>query len=406
MSLNSIMDFGFVVDRYGIFLIGTFIFIGLMSLIYALATITHKGHRLEYYISLVLIVLSGIGVALSRNLLFIFICWEISTFAVWRAVVFYRKSDQTSSGDVVFITNFVTAGIMLIGIGILYLQNGTFIITEIEKFDTTAITLITIGIFTKSVILPVHFWLIPAYASIPSAIGGALAGIAENLGLVLFFRLFSNNSNLPPDFFNIVAWIAVISSLIAGGSAYRTNKLRYLLAYSTISQIAFILLGFSVGGFFGTSGAMLYILAHALAKSGLFYGVGTIEDVTGEANIKNISCMLRISPVLTVNMALLFSSIVGFFPMIGFFSKLMVVIGAVQKNSYFGFVAITSAIFTLLYSDRFYHELFYGEHCDVLDLKTARKPGVVESGVVFILALLSLILGILFYEILGYIGGL
>ncbi|MGB9720356.1 MAG: complex I subunit 5 family protein [bacterium] len=400
------MEFNFLLDRFGIFLSITFCFIGLMSFIYALATIGQKGHRFEYYLMLLLIIISGVGVAVTTNLLWMFIFWEVSTFAVWRSVVYYRRPDQISSGNVVFITNLISAGLTLIGIGMLYLENNTFIISEIKQINIIALVLITIGIFAKSVILPIHFWLVPAYASIPSAIGGSLAGIAENLGLILFYRLFTNNPNVPEGYFTIVAWFAVISSLIAGGSAYRTNRLRYLLAYSTISQIGFILLGFSVHNFFGSYGAIIYILAHALAKSGLFYGVGTIEDITGEANIKNISCMLRVSPVLTVMMALLFSSIVGFFPMIGFFSKLMVVIGSVQKNILFGFFAIASAIFTLLYSDRFYHELFYGEKCDIAELKIERKPGVVETGVVFILTLLSLILGVLFYEILAFVGGI
>ncbi len=400
------MDFGFNFDKFGIFLSITFIFIGLMSLIYALATIRQKGHRLEYYIMLFLIVISGIAVGVSTNLLFIFIAWEVATFAVWRAVVYYRSPEQILAGNLVFITNFVSAGMMLVGIGILYIDNGSLLISNLEHFNLTAIILITVGIVAKSVILPLHFWLVPAYASIPSAIGGSLAGIAENLGLVLFYRLFCNNTHIPGEFFDIVSWIAVVSSLVAGGSAYRTNRLRYLLGYSTISQIGFILLGFAVGGTFGISGGMLYILAHALAKSGLFYGVGTIEDVTGEANIKNISCMLKVSPVLTVTMALLFGSIVGFFPLIGFFAKLMVIIVAVQKNIYFGFFSIASAIFTLLYSDRFYHEIFYGEKCDLEQMKIGRRPGVVETGVVFILTILSLILGIFFYEVLGFIGGL
>ncbi|MCX7994575.1 MAG: complex I subunit 5 family protein [candidate division WOR-3 bacterium] len=397
---------GFVFDRISIFLTITFLFIGFISFLYALATIRQKGHRLEYYLMLFLIVLSGVGTAITTNLLWIFIFWEISTFAVWRAVVYYRQPEQISSGNVVFITNFVAAGLLLVGIGILYLDNNSLIVTEIKNFNISAVILITIGIFAKSVILPLYFWLVPAYASIPSAIGGSLAGIAENIGLIMFYRLFVNNPGIPENYFLIVGYFAVVSSLITGGSAYITNRLRYLLAYSTISQIGFILLGFSAGGFFGTYGAIAYILAHALAKSGLFYGVGTIEDITGEANIKNISCMLKVSPVLTVMMALLFSSLVGFFPMIGFFAKLMVVIGSVQKNILFGFFAIASAIFTLLYSDRFYHELFYGEKCDIREIKLEKKPGLIEIGVVFILTVLSLILGVSFYEILTFIGGI
>ncbi|MEO0136388.1 MAG: complex I subunit 5 family protein [candidate division WOR-3 bacterium] len=399
-------EFGLITDKIGIFLAVSFLFIGFMSFLYALGTIRQKGHRLEYYLMLLLIVLSGIGVALTTNLLWMYLCWELSTLGVWRAVVYYRRNEQIEAGNVVFITNLLAAGLMLIGIGILYLDNNSFLISEIKNFSIPAIVLLTIGIFAKSVILPLHFWLIPAYAAIPSAIGGSLAGIAENLGLILFYRLFVDNPAIPVNYFLVIGYLAVISSLIAGGSAYITNRLRYLLAYSTISQIGFILLGFAAGGYFGKYGAIIYILAHALAKSGLFYGTGTIEDVTGEANIKNISCMLKVSPVLTVNMALLFSSLVGFFPMIGFFAKLMVVIGAVQKNILFGFFAIAVAIFTLLYSDRFYHELFYGEKCDLMMVKMERKPGVVEIGVVFVLTLLSLVLGIFFYEILTYLGGI
>jgi len=95
-----------------------------------------------------------------------------------------------------------------------------------------------------------------------------------------------------------------------------------LLAFSTISQVGFILLGFAVGGKYGIVGGMLFILAHALAKSGLFYGVGLIEDSTGKNDLNAVSGMFKESPVLGVSMAFLAGSIVGFFPMIGFFSKL------------------------------------------------------------------------------------
>jgi formate hydrogenlyase subunit 3/multisubunit Na+/H+ antiporter MnhD subunit len=395
------IGFDFFLDRFGIFLSALFVFIGLMSFIYALATLKKKGHRLEFYITMLLIVASGIGVALSYNLLLIFICWEISTFALWRAIGFYREKEGISAANFAFIINFIAASIMLIGLIMLYIDNGTFNIFEIQQYSTMAVVLIMIGILTKSVTLPLHIWLVPAYKAIPSAIGGCLAGIAENLGVVLFLRLFTNGNFIAPVFFNTVAWIAIVSSVLLGGAALLSNRLRSLLAYSTISQLGFILLGFAVGGTYGMIGGLIYILAHGLAKSGLFFGVGIIEDITGKDDLSSLCGLLKVSPALGVLMALLAGSIVGFFPMLGFWAKLMVVIGAVGKSAYFGIGAIIAAVFTLLYNWRFYHELFFAKPS--CRLSKIMKPNFTALTVVFILALVSLLLGIFFYQPVNYL---
>jgi formate hydrogenlyase subunit 3/multisubunit Na+/H+ antiporter MnhD subunit len=391
----------FFLDPFGIFLSVLFVFIGLMSFIYALATIREKGHRLEYYLILVLIVGSGVGVALSYNLLLIFILWEISTFAIWRAIGYYRKSDNLSAANLAFIINFAAAAIMLVGLVLLYLDNGTFNIFEIKVYNNLAAVFILIGILTKSVAIPLHVWIIPAYNAVPSAIGGCLAGIAENLGVVLFLRLFTTGNYFSPEFFTTVAWIAIASSILCGGCALLSNNLRSLLAYSTVSQVGFITLAFAVGGKFGIVGGMLYILAHALAKAGLFFGVGIIEDSTGKDDLGSLCCMLKVSPALGVSMALLAGSLAGFFPLIGFFAKLWVIIGAVEKTVYLGIGAIIAAVFTLLYISRFYHELFFRK--ELTRLPTIKRPGYTGLAVVFIFALVSLLLGILFFQPVSYL---
>jgi formate hydrogenlyase subunit 3/multisubunit Na+/H+ antiporter MnhD subunit len=397
------IGFDFFLDRFGIFLSVLFVFIGLMSFIYALASIRQKGHRLEYYLMLLLIVASGVGVATSYNLLLIFILWEVSTFAIWRAVGYYRDEDKLSAASFTFIINFAAAAIMLIGIVMLYLDNGTFNIFAITTYNDVAMTFILVGILAKSVTLPVHVWLVPAYNAVPSAIGGCLAGIAENLGVILFLRLFTMGNYFSPTFFITVAWIAVASSILLGGAALLSNNLRSLLAYSTISQVGFILLAFAVGGTYGIIGGMLYILAHALAKSGLFYGVGVIEDATGKDDLSNLCCLLKVSPALGGLMALLFGSIVGFFPLIGFFAKLWVIIGAVETTAYLGIGAIVAAVFTLLYNARFYHELFFTK--PLTRLPKAKRPSYTGIVVVFILALASLLFGIFFYQPVNYLVG-
>ncbi|OGC39219.1 hypothetical protein A2Y85_03415 [candidate division WOR-3 bacterium RBG_13_43_14] len=166
--------------------------------------------------------------------------------------------------------------------------------------------------------------------------------------------------------------------------------------------MGFILLGFAVGGY-GIIGSMLYILTHSLAKSGLFYGVGIIEDATGKDDLKSLCCMHEVSPALGVSMALLVGSIVGFFPMIGFFSKLWVVYGAVERSLYFGIGAIIAAVFTLLYASRFYHELFFSKP-DV-GMPKHKRLSYTSIAVVLVLALVSLLLGIFFYQPVQYLIG-
>lgn len=394
----------FFIDRFGIFLSALFVFIGLMSFIYSLATIKEKGHKLEYYLMLLLIVGSGVGVALSYNLLLIFIFWEVSTFAIWRTVGYYRKGDSSKAANITFLVNFGAAAIMLIGLVMLWLDNGTFNLFEIQIYNDIASTFILVGILAKSVIIPIHVWLVPAYKSVPAAIGGCLAGIAENIGVILFLRLFTTGQYFSSGFFSTVAWLALASCIIGGGAALLSNDLRELLAFSTISQIGFILLGFAVGGMYGIIGGMLYILAHALAKSGLFFGVGLIEEATGKSDLKAVRGMLKESPVFGVSMAFLAGSIVGFFPMVGFFSKLGVIIGAVSNTAYFGIGAIIAALFTLLYNIRFYNKLFFGQ-------STGKVKRLSYTGltVIFILALISLLLGIFIYQPVDYLtanGGL
>jgi formate hydrogenlyase subunit 3/multisubunit Na+/H+ antiporter MnhD subunit len=394
----NMLGFDFFFDRFGCFLTILFGLIGLLSFIYSLVAIKEKGHKLEYYLMLFLIVGSGIGVALSYNLLFIYICWELSTFAIWRTIVFYRREKNIYAGNTAFLINFAAGTLMLVGILMLYLDNGTFNISEIKFYNSVASYLILLGILTKSVTLPLHIWLRPAYNAIPAAVGGCLAGIGENLGVILFLRLFSMGNYISPEFFHITAWLAIISSIVAGGCALRANTFRDILAFSTVSQVAFILLGFAVGGKYGIIGGMLYIIAHALAKSGLFFGVGVIEDATGEHDLKSVSGIFKKSPSLGVSMALLSCSIVGFFPMVGFFPKLGVIISAVGKTPYLGIGAIVSALFTLLYIIRFYHGIFFGE-------PSAMMKGISYTGltVVFFLALISLLLGIFIYPPLNYL---
>jgi formate hydrogenlyase subunit 3/multisubunit Na+/H+ antiporter MnhD subunit len=133
------------------------------------------------------------------------------------------------------------------------------------------------------------------------------------------------------------------------------------------------------------------VLAHAVAKSGLFFSVGLVEDAAGTGEIAKLGGGARKAPALAVATALLALSIIGLPPMLGFFAKLGVVLGALEYNLIFGIGAIVAALFTLLYLAKLYAAVFLGE-----EPSTEWKPiGGAMVALVILMALVSLAGGIL-----------
>ncbi|MCS7250235.1 MAG: complex I subunit 5 family protein [candidate division WOR-3 bacterium] len=328
----------------------------------------------EFYIFLILLALSSYAIIISNNLLLIYIFFEISTLATWRLVLI--KRENIKAGNYLLYFNFAGAILMLIGISLLLIENGIENIT-FEAFDLRNIyhisflsgILLSCGIFTKSAIIPFYNWLPIVYEVSPIPIIALLCGIAENLGLILFYKIFiSNWLEMEISFYHFIIILAIFTSIIAGGIAYFEKELKRILAYSTISQLSFILFGLALKNDIGIIGAFILILSHALAKPGLFYKMEAKED--GSVNF---------------GLALLSLSLMGIPPFLGFIGKLLIIIGSLKLNILLGVSAIISSLFTLLYSLKFYPLL-----------KKEKGENIIATSIVYIFGLLLLILGTLF----------
>lgn len=372
----------FAVDNVALYLTGIFGLITLFSLIYSIVTIKKYEFKDEYYVMFFLLVGTGIAFLYGRNLILLFTFWELNTFAVWRLVGYYREDWNVEYAERIFLINFFAAVLMLVGIGIIYTNTQTFDLGQLKgaRIPDIASYLILIAILTKSATIPLHVWLPYAYDSAPIPVVAILAGISENLGVILFLRLFRQTLSMPTSFYYIVAIIAVISIIIGGGAALITNRLRSILAYSTISQLGFILLGLAVGGFYGVTGALLYILAHALAKPGILYGLGIVEERTQALEIGGIG-FGPVQPALGPAFAILCGSIIGLPPFIGFFGKLGIILAAIRINISIASIAIGGAVITLLYMVRLYNGIFKGPS------KVKVKSG--PAGLVYLVAVLA-----------------
>lgn len=329
---------------------------------------------LEFYIFLILLTFSSYVIILSENLLIIYIFFEISTLATWRLVLV--KRENVKAGNYLLYINFGGAILMLIGILTILMENGieriTFEAFNLENISNISLIsgiLLSCGIFTKSAILPFYNWLPIVYEVSPIPVIALLCGIAENLGLIIFYKIFiARWLEIESSFYYFVIILAILTSIITGGIAYFEKGLKRILAYSTISQLSFILFGLALRDWIGSIGALILIIAHALAKPGLFYKMEAEENSS-----------------TNFGLALLSLSLMGIPPFLGFIGKLLIIISGLKLNIFLGILAVVSSLFTLLYSLKFYPIL-----------KKEKGENIIANSIVYIFGLLLLIFGVIF----------
>jgi formate hydrogenlyase subunit 3/multisubunit Na+/H+ antiporter MnhD subunit len=400
MTFGTWLDFaGGHLEAYFAIVFG---FIGLMALLYSISRVRGgAGQVAEYYVFVLLLIACALGTVFARDLLLLFVMWELATFALWRLVAFYRRDDDVSAAGWAWYVNFGSATLMIVGLALLMLQHHSLSLDTLhgQPISAAPAVLLFIGILAKSATLPLYVWLPRAYRAAPAPVCALLSGIAENIGVVLFLKAFVLTFQVSHGFMAFAAGLAVISSLVAGGVALNRHTVRGVLAYSTISQLGFILLGLAVAGYYGLLGALLYVGAHAVAKAGLFFAAGVVEDATGTDDLKELGGVARRAPVLSAAAAAVALSIMGIPPFLGFFAKVGVLAGAVRFSILLGVGAIAAALFTVVYLARLYVGVFLGSEPS----RETRPINAFPVALVVVMAITSLAGGILYYLPIGFL---
>ena len=223
-------------------------FIGFLIVVYSLGYIRHEENQSEYYLMVVLFIGSMMGLVFSGNLIFLYLFWEIIAIACWRLIGFYREPAHVRKADKAFLLTFFGAVVMLLGFIQIYGVTNTFDITAMRGtlIPGTAVLLILFGMFSKSATVPLHTWL-PDAGVAPTTVTALLhAAVLVKIGVYAFARLFIYTFRLPEGWQQAIPILVVVSSLVAAAAAAVENDLKRILAYSTVSQIGYIFLGFSM----------------------------------------------------------------------------------------------------------------------------------------------------------------
>lgn len=402
ITISRILPLGFnlvfTADCLAVFMAIASSLVGTIIVLYSFGYISHYGNRNEYYLMVTLFLGAMMGLIYSGNLIFLYLFWEITAIASWRLIGFFREKDYVLKADKAFLVTVFGALVMFLGFIYIYQITGSFDLSVIkEVFKTNpvpniVVALILVGILSKSATLPFHTWL-PDAGVAPSPVTALLhAAVLVKIGVYVFARLFIVTLPLSQIWHTVVPVIAGISALVAAGAALIETDMKRIIAYSTVSQIGFILLGFALGNQAGYAGALLFILMHGLAKGGLFLCAGIVEQNTKTKDITKMGGLIATMPITGLSFLACAFSVMGIPPFGGFFSKYLVFAGAANNGN----VLITSiflfgAFLTLIYLFRIFNLIFLGEP-QKAPVKEGSRVMVLS---VAILAILSIAGGIL-----------
>jgi len=391
----------FYADTLAVFMAIVSSLVGAVIVLYSFGYISHYPWRNEYYFMVVLFLGAMMGLIFSRNLLILYLFWEITAIACWRLIGFFREKSYVLKADKAFLVTVFGALAMLLGFIMIYNQTGSFDLGQIQKtlqgqpISNIAVVLILFGILSKSATVPLHTWL-PDAGVAPSPVTALLhAAVLVKIGVYVYARLFLAGVAIEPVWHTVVPAIAAVSALVSAGAALIETDLKRLIAYSTISQIGFIFLGLSIGNEIGVAGGLLYILMHGIAKGGLFLCAGIVEQNAKTKNITQMGGLITTMPVTAIAFLLCAFSVMGIPPMGGFFSKYMVITGAVTSGQIaIALTFLIGAFLTIIYLFRVFTLVFLGESkLAVRPLPAEGSPVMVFS--VAFLGALSILSGLL-----------
>jgi len=385
--------FNFIIDGLGVYVAIMAALIGLMIVVYSVGYMKDYSHLGEYYFLVVLFLGAMMGLVLSANLLLLYIFWEITAICSWRLIGFFREPQHLRNADTALLMTIFGSFFMLVGMEMVWHEAGSLVISDIhgKTISDLAIFLMFIGILAKSAQVPLQIWL-PAAGVAPSPVTALLhAAVLVVIGVFAFARIFIGAFNLPLNWQYATSTVATVTILVAGGAALVENNAKRILAYSTLGQLAYVYLGFASMTAIGIIGGMVFLMAHSLAKAGLFLCIGIIEHRTHTKDIRELGGMIRTMPVTAVSFILCALTIIGFPPTAGFIGKLMIIMGALAGGkTVFAILAVFGALLSLAYILRLFNAVFLGP-VKWPNVKEG-TPGMVAVVVGF--AVLSLLIGL------------
>jgi NADH-quinone oxidoreductase subunit L len=394
------MPIGVLIDGPSALLLVVVTLVSLMVQIYSIAYM-HEDTRYRRYFAFVSFFTSSmLGLVVSSNILVGFMSWELMGLASYLLIGFwFEKDGPTEAQKKAFMTTKLGDSGLYVALLFIFAKVGSFQITQIHQFinhgymTTTTATVIAIGILFgamgKSAQFPLFIWLPDAMEGPTpgSALIHAATMVAAGIFVVarLYFVFLA-----APDAMLAAAWIGCATAFLAAAMALVSYDIKRVLAFSTVSQLGFMMCALGVGGY--TAG-LFHLTTHAFFKALLFLGAGSVIHSVHTNDMRLMGGLSKKMPVTFLTMGAAILAISGIPGTSGYFSKDMILANIYHANRPIFWIMLLTALMTAFYMSRLFILTFWGDDRDHEKHHHAHESPFLMTGPLVLLAFLALVSG-------------
>lgn len=384
-------DIGLYLDGIAFPITFAVVVLGFLSVVYAVGYTEHTENKATFFANQLFFLMGMQWVTLATNLIEFFIAWELMLVPSYFLILFWGLP-ETKKRTALKFWLYTQSGALCIfvGFGLLYYLTGSFELATIQALLPTYIgsldtlklifVLLAAGFLVKMAVFPIHWWLPPVHAEAPTPISVLLSGAMIETGAYALVRF--GIIMLGPAAAALSFWVAAlgVATMFYGGlMALVQVDIKRLLAYSSVSQMGYVLFALGVFTTFGVSGGLFHLINHAFSKGLLFMTAGVVIHQTGLRDISKMGGLSNKMPVTAFTAAIGALSIAGSPPLSGFASEWMMFLGGFQaalpggaglsrpEFAILALLAVASTIISAGYMLRFLWKVFLGPTPEALE---------------------------------------
>jgi len=335
--------------------------IGAVVMPYARVSVAHElpeEQHATFYTALLLCLTGLLGVTITGDAFNLFVFLEISSLSSYVLIALGRDRRALTAAFQYLVMGTIGATFIVIGVGLLYMVTGTLNMLDLaerlppmseNRTVLAAFAFLTVGAGLKLALFPLHFWLPNAYAYAPSAVTAFLAATATKVSIYILLRFFftvfgAANTLELGTLENLLIPLGVAAILVCSTVAIFQTDVKRMLAYSSVAQVGYIVLGIGFASTTGLTAAIVHLFNHAMTKGGLFLALGCVVLRLGSARLESLEGLGRRMPLTMFAFVFGGLSLIGVPLTAGFISKWMLVQAALEQDNRFLAAAVAAVI--------------------------------------------------------------
>lgn len=398
------------IDKLNAFLLLIITSISTLVLIAAQSSIEKeipKEKHTLFYVLYLLSLTGMLGIVATGDAFNVFVFLEISSLSAYALIALGKNRQALWASYQYLIMGTIGATFILIGIGLMYQMTGTLnmqdlsqLLPEVAETRTVfvAFAFVTVGVCLKLALFPLHLWLPNAYAYAPSIVTAFFAATATKVAVYLLIRFTFSVFGLSFSFTTIPLQtlfmaLGLIGIFVASSTAIYQHNIKHVFAYSSIAQIGYMIVGFSLSSMTGLTSTLLHLFNHALMKSAIFLALAAVMLRVGNVQLDNFRGLARQMPLTMAAIVVGGLSLIGVPLTVGFVSKWYLLTALVEQGWWpIAVLILLGSLLAVVYVWRIVEVAYFKE-------PLANSPVVKEAPAIFLVPIWVLVIANVYFGI-------